>query len=489
MSGLPTGWTEAAVLDLLEPLSDGRLVHQGWSPRCETVPSSDPNDWGVLKTTAIQDGWFCDEHNKRLPDELDPRPLLEVSAGDLLMTCAGPRARCGVPALVRTTRPRLMISGKMYRMRPSQHAEPGYLEAALRTSAAQLAIDQLKTGMSESGMNLTHERFATLRIPVAPAAEQRRIVAKLDALTARTARARADLDRIPALAARYKQAVLAKAFSGELTAEWRARRQAIEAVEPRHGAGMRAKYKLEADAPEFSPPYNVPDGWRWLRLPELGELDRGKSRHRPRDDARLFGGAYPFVQTGEVRAAERYLTAFSKTYSDFGLRQSKLWPRGTVCITIAANIAESAVLGVDACFPDSVVGFVADSDRCLPEYVEYFVRTAKAELEQFAPATAQKNINLEVLGVIRVPTAPLEEQAEIVRRVDSVFAEIDRLSAEAAAARRLLDRLDQAILAKAFRGELVPQDPADEPASVLLEHIRAERAAAPKARRSRKAAE
>jgi type I restriction enzyme S subunit len=217
-------------------------------------------------------------------------------------------------------------------------------------------------------------------------------------------------------------------------------------------------------------------------------MDRGKSRHRPRDDARLFDGPFPFVQTGEVRAADRYLTSYSKTYSAFGLEQSKLWPIGTVCITIAANIAETAILGIEACFPDSVVGFNADAARCLPDYVEYFIRTAKADLEQFAPATAQKNINLEVLGSIRLPVASLHEQAEIVRRIDRAFAEIDRLTAEAAAARRLLDRLDQAVLAKAFRGELVPQDPADEPASVLLDRIRAERAAAPKAKRGRRPA-
>jgi len=192
------------------------------------------------------------------------------------------------------------------------------------------------------------------------------------------------------------------------------------------------------------------------------------------------------VQTGEVRAADRYLSEYSKTYSDFGLEQSRLWPTGSVCITIAANIAETAILRIDACFPDSVVGFNADAERCLPEYVEYFIRTAKSDLEQFAPATAQKNINLDVLSGVRVPVAPLAEQNEIVRCIDHAFGEIDRLTSEAAAARKLLDRLDQAVLAKAFRGELVPQDPADEPASVLLDRIRAERARAPKAKRGPK---
>ena len=191
----------------------------------------------------------------------------------------------------------------------------------------------------------------------------------------------------------------------------------------------------------------------------------------------LFGGPYPFIQTGEVRAANRFLTSFTETYSEFGLSQSRLWPKGTVCITIAANIAETAILAIDACFPDSVVGFTADDERTTPSYVEFFLRTARDELAAFAPATAQKNINLDILSRIRLPIAPLDEQGEIVDRIEKAFSWIDRLASETTNARKLIDHLDQAVLAKAFRGELVPQDPNDEPASVLLERIRAERQA------------
>jgi type I restriction enzyme, S subunit len=135
----------------------------------------------------------------------------------------------------------------------------------------------------------------------------------------------------------------------------------------------------------------------------------------------LFGGPYPFIQTGEVRAANRFLTSFTETYSEFGLSQSRLWPKGTVCITIAANIAETAILAIDACFPDSVVGFTADDERTTPSYVEFFLRTARDELAAFAPATAQKNINLDILSRIRLPIAPLDEQGEIVDRIEKAF--------------------------------------------------------------------
>jgi type I restriction enzyme, S subunit len=212
-----------------------------------------------------------------------------------------------------------------------------------------------------------------------------------------------------------------------------------------------------------------------LALPQIGDIDRGRSRHRPRNDPSLFGGPWPFIQTGDVRAANRFLTSFTETYSEFGLSQNRLWPKGTVCITIAANIAETAILAIDACFPDSVVGFTADIERTTPSYVEFFLRTARDELTAFAPATAQKNINLETLSRIQLPMAPLDKQREIVDRIEKAFSWIDRLATETTNARKLIDHLDQAVMAKAFRGELVPQDPNDEPASVLLERIQAEK--------------
>jgi type I restriction enzyme, S subunit len=138
----------------MEALPDGKLVHQGWSPQCESGPALSDGDWGALKTTAIQDGAFLPEHNKRLPDSLDPKPRLEVHPGDVLLTCAGPRARCGVACLVRTTPPRRFISGKMYRFRAdAELLDARYLEAFLRTPETKAQIDAMKTGISESALN------------------------------------------------------------------------------------------------------------------------------------------------------------------------------------------------------------------------------------------------------------------------------------------------------------------------------------------------
>jgi type I restriction enzyme, S subunit len=155
-------------------------LQQGWSPQCESTPASD-GSWGVLKTTAIQAGAFLPHENKQLPAALSPRPHLEVHVGDVLLTCAGPRSRCGVPTLVRATPSRLMLSGKMYRFRPDPAIlDPRYLELCLLSPRSQAMIDQMKTGISDSGLNLTKQRFLDLPIPIVSLHEQQRIVEAVD---------------------------------------------------------------------------------------------------------------------------------------------------------------------------------------------------------------------------------------------------------------------------------------------------------------------
>lgn len=170
-------WLTAAEVLVKQP--NNKIVQQGWSPKCYDHPAPD-GGWGVLKTTAIQPGRFEPEHNKALPDALEPKPAIEVQAGDLLLTCAGPRSRCGIPALVRFTPSRLMMSGKMYRFRPDARLDPRFLELWLLSPAAQRLIDRMKTGISDSGLNLTHARFGTLPVPVPTIDEQLHVVGVLE---------------------------------------------------------------------------------------------------------------------------------------------------------------------------------------------------------------------------------------------------------------------------------------------------------------------
>ena len=172
---------------------------------------------------------------------------------------------------------------------------------------------------------------------------------------------------------------------------------------------------------------SAPDGWQLATLSELGEVNRGRSRHRPRHDPILYGGPYPFIQTAEVKAADGLVTSHRQTYNEAGLTQSRLWPAGTMCITIAANIAETAILTYPACFPDSVIGFVADPDRADVYFVEYAFRNLKRMIHHVSSdsGTVQDNINLEFLDDLRFPVpSDVPEQAAIAKILRSLDAKI-----------------------------------------------------------------
>ena len=170
----------------------------------------------------------------------------------------------------------------------------------------------------------------------------------------------------------------------------------------------------------FGDPVTNPMGWKMLRLGELGELNRGISKHRPRNAPELLGGDYPLIQTGEIAVADLYITNYKSTYSEIGLHQSRMWPKETLCITIAANIAKTAILKINACFPDSVVGFISGA-RTNQIYIHFWFSFFQKMLEEQAPESAQKNINLQILRELNVILPPLSLQtrfADFVKQVD-----------------------------------------------------------------------
>ncbi|AWV28516.1 hypothetical protein CD187_20855 [Citrobacter youngae] len=158
---------------------------------------------------------------------------------------------------------------------------------------------------------------------------------------------------------------------------------------------------------------SVPNGWKLVKLSDLGEVNRGKSKHRPRDAAFLYGGSYPFIQTGDVKASDGRITSYNQTYSEAGLKQSRLWPSETMCITIAANIAETGILTFPACFPDSIIGFIADKKRCDVFFIEYLFRLLKRRIQAQANGSVQDNINLQTLERITFPVPEIRIQKNI----------------------------------------------------------------------------
>ena len=165
------------------------------------------------------------------------------------------------------------------------------------------------------------------------------------------------------------------------------------------------------------------ENWQKYRTIELGQIQRGKSKHRPRDDEKLYGGAYPFIQTGDIKKANLYIKEYERTYSNYGLSQSKLWSKGTLCITIAANIAETAILGLNACFPDSVIGWISNEKITNNIFIKYYFDFYKTQLKRLSVGGAQENLNLDKLENVyfHIPTLP--EQNDIT----NLLTKIDEL--------------------------------------------------------------
>lgn len=271
---------------------------------------------------------------------------------------------------------------------------------------------------------------------------------------------------------KLRETILQLAVQGKLTADWRTRHpelvsgsyhasELLKSIQKEKAQLVKEKkIKKEKALPPITPeeiPYELPKGWVWCRMQDVGLFQRGKSKHRPRNDSKLFrNGKYPLVQTGDVSNAKNnsgLIVTHRSSYNDFGLTQSKMWPKGTLCITIAANIAETGFLSYDACFPDSIVGFKSLIENAISKYVEFFISTAKTDLEKFAPSTAQKNINLGILYELIFPLPPLEEQKAIVEKVNVLMGLCDELEQEVQTGGQQLEDLMQSVLREIFEGK------------------------------------
>jgi len=293
--------------------------------------------------------------------EAPSRARQVICADDVLVSTVRPNLN-GV-ALVPEDYDGAIASTGFCVLRPNRkHLDPVFLFHWVQSPAFVAEMVRKATGASYPAVS---DRIVQQSlIPLPPLCEQRRIAAILDQADALRAKRREALAKLDEMA----QAIFVEMFGDP---------------------GMN------------------PNGYPVGTLSDLGTLDRGVSKHRPRNAPELLGGPYPFVQTGDVARSNGYIREYKATYSELGFRQSKLWPAGTLCITIAANIARVAILTFDACFPDSIVGFLpADPDAL--EFVRVWFRFVQKTLEESAPESTQKNINLAILRDFPIPIPSLE---------------------------------------------------------------------------------
>lgn len=200
----------------------------------------------------------------------------------------------------------------------------------------------------------------------------------------------------------------------------------------------------------FGDPVKNEKGWEIERFNKIGTLNRGISKHRPRNAPELLGGIYPLIQTGDVANSDGFISKYNSTYSEIGLQQSKLWKKGTLCITIAANIAKTGILEFDACFPDSIVGFIPNEKKCNVIFIKFWISFLQKILEDNAPESAQKNINLDVLKNLEVICPPIELQNKFEKEIKLLKSQKTLLNNKPKS-----ENLFNSLLQKAVKGELV----------------------------------
>lgn len=384
-----------------------------------------------------------------------------VEPGDVLLCKINPRINRVWMVGPKSEWPQIGSSEWVVIRQPLIHA--GFLRYQLSESSFREKLCSEVSGVGGSLTRAQPKKVATYSLVLPPAAEQTRIAARLDELLAQVDTLKARIDAIPALLKRFRQSVLATAVSGRLTAGWRTA----------HGI----------DEPQAS--------WKTIELAEVSALVTSGSRGWA--DYYASNGAI-FIRSQDINTDELDTsdTAFVRLPESSEGKRTRVQPQDILITITGANVGKVARVkqSLPEAYVSQHVALVRLQHPELARFVELYLKdvgSGRKKLTELAYGGGKPGLNLSNIRDLVLALPSLAEQTEIVRRVEQLFAFAEQLEAKVATAQARIDRLTQSILAKAFRGELVPQDPNDEPASLLLERIQAQRAAAPKAKRGRKA--
>jgi type I restriction enzyme, S subunit len=288
----------------------------------------------------------------------------------------------------------------VYRIRQDAPMNPAFVHEVVRSSSFNWELQVRSKGIWISRLQLTDVSFLDAPMHIPPPSEQAAIVRFLDHANRRIERAIRAKKKLIALLNEQKQAIIHRAVT-----------RGLDPTVPLKPSGI----------PWLG---DIPQHWEVRRVKQTSRIFRGKFTHRPRNDPSLYDGPYPFIQTGEVARAKRFIADYTQTLNEKGLAVSKLFSSGTLVMTIAANIGDVAVLTFDACFPDSMVGF-APFKETNQDYLYFVFLCMKSELLREAPVNTQGNLNVERIGVRGVPFPPFVEQQKIVRYVEENTASFD----------------------------------------------------------------
>ncbi|EIU7138262.1 restriction endonuclease subunit S [Pseudomonas aeruginosa] len=491
---LPVGWSACTLGDIVESIETGKSV------KCDERPPQGEEN-GLVKISAVTWGTFNEQESKTLFDSSHLKPEEKIQLGDFLISRANTLELVGSCVLVKQLSKNLYLSDKVLRLVLADESKP-WLLTCLRTKNGRKQIESLATGNQLSMRNISQQALKEIRIPLPPLAEQTRIAAKLDELLAQADTLKARIDGIPALLKRFRQSVLAAAVSGRLTEEWRKTQTsagtgadvirndqlAKAALLERQPELKKKKSSIESDIDE-NYLFPIPESWSFTTWGKLSEwITYGFTRPMPKSETGVKLLTAKDVQRFELELMSCGLTT---TEAFVGLSDKDKPVKGDLLITKDGSIGRAALVHTNEefCINQSVAVCWLRSTTMNKRYLELLSNGdfTQGFVKDKAQGMAIQHLSIIDFAKCPVPVPSSIEQDEIVRRVEQLFAFAEQLERKVKSAKSRIDHLTQSILAKAFRGELVPQDPNDEPASVLLERIQTQRATAPKAKRGRKA--
>lgn len=463
----PDGWAVAPIGNLLrEPLRNGHSA------------KASPDGKGVrtLTLSAVTYGNFSDANTKLTVADPDKVADLWLEPGDLLIERSNTPELVGTSRLYRGPKHWAIFPDLVIRARIGQAALPEYVEAHLQSVASRKYFTEAAQGTAGSMPKIDQGAVEAAEVALAPLPEQHRIVEKVEALLEQVNRAKARLDRVPLILKRFRQAVLAAACSGELTREWREQRSARVNTHPRKALlkdqrrqlwesrqqGLRTrKYADPFDAEQ---PFDLPDDWEWVSVSNLAFLDVGfafKSTDFAKDGVRLLRGEN--VEPGALRWIDTKFLLKSKIDPD---RHHNV-EAGEIILAldrpiVAAGLKIARVRDSDlpALLVQRVMRFKM-VDKADTDYLFYCLRDKRfIDFVAHEGMTGSDLPHITGTGVAEfpVPLPPREEQTELVRRIEALFALADTIERRVQAAAGRANKLPQAILSKAFSGELVPTE-------------------------------
>lgn len=478
MSELPEGWGKASILDLAIMIR-GVTYSKGDAQEKEAEGFT-----GVLRANNISEKGLVLDDLVYVPNHLVSNQQL-VRAGDVVIATSSGSINVVGKAKQASSNLNVGFGAFCAVLRPLHEIEPRYFGFFFGTDAYRTTISALARGVNINNLKKSH--FEQINIPIAPLAEQKRIADKLDTLLARVDQCRARLDTVPLILKRFRQAVLAAATSGQLTKNWREENHNsifsvesfLEFIEQQRkqlweAQNSNRKYSAPVRFDEHNLP-EVPDSWAWSSADALcSQITDGEHIQPPYQSS-----GYPMLTAKHVR--DGYVAFEDVGYiseSDFKKCLGRCAPENNDILIVSVGATTGRAAIVENCPSFAIVRSVLLLKPLISS--RYLLRWIQSPwcfnwMTQASGASAQAHLYIKDTKRMPIPVPPVEEQNEIVRRVETLFAYANRLEERYKSARLQVEQLTPALLAKAFRGELVSQDPADEPAAMLLEHIRAER--------------